>query len=129
MARIILTNLIRNSQNFILWIGSNDDEDKYPLVFGFGDDAILGFGINPNLLNGRIIDIEQRYEKRVLDTLNRTMERYDKNKNGVLEHDEWSEPLSPMEPMRLVTMPMQPPSCRLAAMALTTLSGPRALRS
>ncbi len=65
------------------------DENEYPLVQGFGDESILAFGINPNLLNGRIIDIEQRYETRVIETLDRTMDRYDKNKNGVLEYEEW----------------------------------------
>jgi Ca2+-binding EF-hand superfamily protein len=65
--------------------------DQYPLVEGFGDESVLGFGIDPNLLNGRLINIEQRYDKRVLDTLARTMDRYDKNKSGVLEREEWGE--------------------------------------
>jgi Ca2+-binding EF-hand superfamily protein len=70
---------------------TSEDEDKYPLVPGFGDDSVLGFGIDPNLLNGRLVNIEQRYDQRVLDSLNRSMQRYDKDKSGVLEREEWAE--------------------------------------
>ena len=50
-------------------------------MLGFGDDSVLGFGINPNLLKGRIIDIEQRYDERIIEMIDRTLERYDKDEN------------------------------------------------
>lgn len=69
---------------------SSNSEDEYPLVFPFGDSQVLGFGINPNTLNGQVIDLEKRYDQRVLDYLDRTMERYDQNGNGIIDHEEWS---------------------------------------
>ncbi len=68
----------------------DDDEFEYPLVAGFGEETTnTAFGLNPNLLNGRTIDIEASYDKRALEQLDRTMERYDKDGNGVLEYEEW----------------------------------------
>ena len=70
----------------------NEEEFEYPLVKGFGEDTMqTAFGVNPNLLNGRIIDIEKNYDERSLSTLERTMDRYDKDGNGVLEYEEWRE--------------------------------------
>ena len=74
----------------------NDDEEEfeYPLVSRFGNEEqkLMAFGVDPNMVNGRRVTIsEQTYGRRAMDTLNRTMERYDKDKNGVLEYDEWRE--------------------------------------
>ncbi len=67
-----------------------DEEFEYPLVKGFGEDTnYTSFGVDPNLLNGRSVDIERMFDDSVLSTLDRTMERYDKDKNGVLEYEEW----------------------------------------
>ena len=65
-------------------------EDPYPVLARFGESRRFGFGIDPGLLNGRIVDLEKRYESRVLENVQRSMERYDKDGNGVLEHEEWS---------------------------------------
>jgi hypothetical protein len=56
----------------------------------FGDESVPGFGVNPLMLDGKIIDLEKKYDRRVLDFVNRTMEQYDKNKNGILERNEWA---------------------------------------
>ena len=72
--------------------GTNEPtpEDPYPPVPRFGEEQFPTFGLSPQTLAGRIVDIEKKYDRRILEITNRTMERYDKNKNGILEHDEWS---------------------------------------
>ena len=64
-------------------------EFEYPLVPGFGDENARGFGIDPRQLNGRIVEFEKQYDERVLRQLEQTMGTYDKDKNGVLDYDEW----------------------------------------
>ncbi len=70
---------------------SSSDSEEFPAVSPFGDESVPGFGINPLTLNGKIINLEKRYDGRVLEYVERTMERYDKNKNGILERNEWSD--------------------------------------
>ena len=72
----------------------DDDEFEYPLVRRFGTEEVkpMAFGLNPNMLNGRAITVsEATHGSRVMDTLERTMERYDKDQNGVLEYEEWQD--------------------------------------
>ena len=65
---------------------SSSSQDEYPLIAGFGETGALGFGVNPLSLDGRVIDLEKRYDRRVLESIERTMSRYDKNGNGILDH-------------------------------------------
>jgi hypothetical protein len=69
---------------------SSSGGDPYPLVAGFDGGGLLGFGIDPRSLAGRIVDLEARYDRRILERARSTMERYDKNHNGILEHSEWT---------------------------------------
>lgn len=68
-----------------------DDAEQYPLLARFGDDSVRGFGLDPNTLNGRIVDIERVFSERVVSRVNSTLNRYDKDKNGVLEYIEWKD--------------------------------------
>ena len=68
---------------------NKNEVDEFPAIPRFGDDAVQSFGLSPLTLAGKIIDLEKKYDRRVMDTVNKTMERYDKNKNGILDHDEW----------------------------------------
>ncbi len=68
---------------------SSSGTDPYPLVPRFGDPLVLGFGVSPLSLNGHVIDLEKRYDRRVLEQVERAMQRYDRSRNGVLEYDEW----------------------------------------
>jgi Ca2+-binding EF-hand superfamily protein len=68
---------------------SSSGTDPYPLVPRFGDPLVLGFGVSPLSLNGHVIDLEKRYDRRVLEQVERAMQRYDRNRNGILEYDEW----------------------------------------
>jgi hypothetical protein len=70
--------------------GSSGQADPYPAVNPFGDESVPGFGISPLTLDGKIIDLEKKYDRRVLDYVNRIMEQYDKNKTGILERNEWA---------------------------------------
>jgi hypothetical protein len=70
---------------------SSSSEQLYPLIRGFGEESALGFGINPLTLDGKVVNLEKRYDRRVLESVDRTMERYDKNGNGVLEYTEWRD--------------------------------------
>lgn len=69
---------------------SSKESDPYAAIPGFGDETVPGFGINPLSLGGKIVDLEKTYDRRVLDFVDRTMEQSDKNKNGILERDEWA---------------------------------------
>jgi hypothetical protein len=69
---------------------SSSSGDPYPLVAVFDGSGLLGFGIDPRSLGGRIVDLEARYDSRILERARSTMERYDKNHNGILEHSEWA---------------------------------------
>ena len=73
--------------------GSEQEEFKYPLVdrFGSGEEKTTAFGLDPRSINSRIVDFEKVYDERVLRQLEQTMSRYDKDKNGVLEYEEWRE--------------------------------------
>lgn len=65
-------------------------EDPYPTVPRFGESTVSGFGVSPATLAGKVVDLEKKYDRRVLEYVQRTMERYDRNKSGILEHDEWA---------------------------------------
>ena len=77
--------------------GQNNDnkqkqpqDDEYPTVPRFGDETIAGFGLSPLTLAGKIVDLEKKYDRRTIENVERTLDRYDKNKNGILDHSEWS---------------------------------------
>ncbi len=65
-----------------------------PLVPGFGepDDRPkpFGFDVLPDSPLASTRPIEQRYEKRVIEYVDRILYRYDKNKNGQLDQEEWN---------------------------------------
>jgi Ca2+-binding EF-hand superfamily protein len=69
--------------------GTAAASDPYALVPAFGDESVAGFGVTPTMLAGKLIKLEDKYDQRVLDSVSRSMERYDKNGNGLLERDEW----------------------------------------
>ena len=74
--------------------GSADNrgtQDLYPRVPRFGDDSVRGFGVSPESLAGKLVDLEKKYDRRILGSVERSLERYDKNKNGLLDHDEWAD--------------------------------------
>ena len=70
---------------------SSSSEFAYPLVAGFGEESISGFGLDPRQLNGRMVDYENSYDERVLRQLEQTLRSYDKDKNGILEFEEWKD--------------------------------------
>ena len=65
-------------------------EDPFPPIPRFGESTVSGFGVSPATLAGKVVDLEKKYDRRVLEYVQRTMERYDRNKSGILEHDEWA---------------------------------------
>ncbi len=69
--------------------GASSQEDLYPTVPIFGDESVMGFGISPATLAGKIVDLEKKYDRRILDQVERSLQRYDKNGTGILERDEW----------------------------------------
>ncbi len=69
---------------------NESEEDEYPTVPRFGDESIAGFGLSPLTLAGKIVDLEKKYDRRTIENVERTLSRYDKNKNGILDHSEWS---------------------------------------
>lgn len=69
---------------------NSDDEFAFELVPGFGDD-VLGFGLDPRQLNGRMVNYQRSYSEKVLNQLEQTLSSYDKDKNGVLEYEEWKQ--------------------------------------
>ena len=78
-------------------LSASDDETSqpttdspYPVVARFGEEEFPTFGLSPETLAGKIIDLEKKYDSRVLEFVSRSMERYDANKNGILEHSEWA---------------------------------------
>ena len=70
----------------------SSSEDPFPIVAGFGEEDDLakvpGFGVVPESLGWRIVALEKRYDSRVLQHVERLLERCDKDGNGILDHDE-----------------------------------------
>ncbi|MDA1179033.1 MAG: hypothetical protein O2931_09590, partial [Planctomycetota bacterium] len=69
--------------------GSKKSEDLYPRIQKFGDPSVHRFGVSAETLRGKVVDLEKRYDRRILEAVERTLERYDRNKTGLLEYDEW----------------------------------------
>jgi len=63
--------------------------DPYPRVPRFGNGDVPRFGVSPASLQGKVVDLEKRYDRRILDAVDRTLQRYDTNNTGMLEYDEW----------------------------------------
>lgn len=68
------------AKNFGIPGFSDVDEELPPLVPDFFVDPN-----SPVLLSG---SLESRYEKSIIDQVNRTLQRYDRNRDGVLQNDE-----------------------------------------
>lgn len=72
--------------------GSESPDDAlYVKIPRFGDEKAVGFGLHPRLLAGRIVDLEAEYDERVLEFMERTLDRSDENKNGILDMEEWED--------------------------------------
>lgn len=72
---------------------AREKASKTNLLPGFGEESDLplplGFNIPKDSPLASRVPLEERYDEKILETVNDMLRRYDRDKSGVLERDEW----------------------------------------